>query len=269
MPAHISPQGGRLLRRSVSGGAAWAGILHLPSEFVPEEGRAYGCLMAPSGILLDPDPVTPALPKHMESHGAGDLLTSNIWPRPAVPKALSVRFIQAFPEVNSWTVVAPSPYPVNPGQPDHAWFDVSKDGQVCPIDPPFNAAGEGFGNLLARHAVWPDRQGVLHTLPQLMSATRAPYFNYHKLLVQAARDPEVMADLAVRIRKNPAFQNFAFSPPEPMFCDFLSRMEERGLLDMDRPYTAVEYQCRQDVIREVFRESKAAQDTAPSRFRPR
>lgn len=99
--------------------------------------------------------------------------------------------------------------------------------------------------------------------------TRAPYLAYHELLVEAARDPEVMANLAVRVRKNPDFQNFAIGLPEPMFCEFLSRMEARGLLDMDRPYTADEYMRRQDVVREVFRETKDAQDAAPARFRPR
>lgn len=245
MSRFVKPQGGRLVRRAVSGGSAWAGVLHLPQEFVPEEGRAYGCLITPQGLSLAATPASGPLDEQQLAYGAGDLLTQPIWPRPAVPEAISVRFLAAFPETNVWTVFGPSPVQMDRQAPSHTWFDVDTTGQLSQIQAPFDADGDGFGQLLTNHAVWPNRDGALYSVPQNHSAIRPHYLAYHQLLAQAARNPDVSDTLEETVAKHPVFRQFSICRIDRMFCSFLAQMEDERLLEVDRPYSAQEIKNRE------------------------
>lgn len=241
----VQPQGGRLVRRAVSDGSAWAGVLHLPLDFVPEEGRAYACQITPAGLALSPIPVSGPLTEQEITYGAGDLLTRPIWPRPAVPEAMSVRFLSAFPESNVWTVFGPSPVQVESQAASHVWFDIGPTGQLTEIEAPYDAQGEGFGQLLTNHAVWPGRKGELYSVPQIHSATRPHYLAYHQLLAQAGRDPDISDTLEDTIARHPVFRHFSVGQIDRMFCAFLAQMEDEGLLEIDRPYSGQEIKERE------------------------
>lgn len=266
-PITVAPQGGRLCRRALKEGSALVGVLHLPREFTPVEGAAYVLVESDQGLRLDTTPVSPGLAAELQSYGVGDLLCQPIWNKTTSPRALVVRFIEAFPKDNAWTVYGASTHTMPESAPAHAWFDIQSDGDLKDIPAPFAAAGSGIGQLLTSHPVWPDRQGALYTLPQIQSTWRPHFLDYHRLLVSAARDPEVESNLEATVRQNPVFREISIGRIERDFCAFLASLDDRGMVVLDAPHSAAEYAHRNEVSREVMRQQQDR--SGPPRRTPR
>lgn len=266
MPATISPEGGRLCKRARRDGSALVGIMHLPACFVPVEGASYALQESPHGLMLHTKVVRDSIPEHMQSYGVGALLTSNIWNKTQSADVMIVRFISAMPENNTWTVFGASNHPEAKDQTGHSWFDINASGQMISIEPPFEAMGEGIGQLLSSYPVWPDRRGDMHTVPQIQTRWRAHYLDFHKLLVEAARNPDVDATLEATIGANPNFREIQLGRVDREFCQYLSKLDERGLMILDGVKTAEYHEEQSRAAGEIIDEILG--DRNPRRSHP-
>lgn len=252
LPTLVIPEGGRLCRRALREGSALVGILHLPEGWSPEEGVCYALSLDSTGVAVDPTAVSPAFNPSRECMGVGNLLERPIWNKTTDPRVLPVRFIQAFPEDNAWTVYGASHHPLPENHPTHAWMEVLPRGKLKALPAPFDAAGSGIGQMLSSHPVWPNRRGDLFTLPQTQTPWRAHFLNYHRLLVQAACDPEVSRTLETTISKSPIFREINIGRVEREFCSYLAELDARGLLTLECPQSAAEFARREQVTAEIL-----------------
>lgn len=253
----IRPQGGRLCRRATTSGSALVGIFHLPRQFVPLEGASYALEITNSGLQLDPTALSGPLEESLQSFGVGDLLARPIWNRSQDPSVQAVRFIEAFPQDNAWTVYGPSHHQLGDDAPVHAWFDIDTYGAPTAIPPPFDAAGSGIGQLLSSHPVWPDRQGVLHTLPQIQSSWRPHFLAYHQLLADSVLDADLNDNLEHAIAQSPIFRELSIGRVDRMYCQYLATLKANGLLTIDAPQTAHQFTQRAELVAKAFRDSLA------------
>ena len=243
----VTPQGGRLCRRALLKGSILVGVLHFPPGFNPIEGACYVLTQAPEGLRLSLLPLDQGLPERMQSAGVGDLLQEQIWNKTLSPEVMTVRFLEAFPKDGIWTVYGASLHSLPEADPAHAWFDVQASGELKAIAAPFAAAGTGIGQMLSSYAVWPDRKGDLYTLPQLQSSWRPHFLAYHKLLISAARDPDVAANLEATVRNSKVFREISIGRIDREYCAFLAHLDDHGLVGIDAPRTAEAFAHRSAV----------------------
>lgn len=251
----VAPQGGRVCRRATTGGSALVGILHLPQQFIPLEGASYALEFTPSGLRLDPTALSGPLDERMQSFGIGDLLARPIWNRSQDPNVQAVRFIEAFPQDNAWTVYGPSHHQLGADAPVHAWFDIDTCGTPTSIAPPFEAAGSGIGQMLSSHPAWPDRQGVLYTLPQIQSSWRPNFLAYHQFLADSVSDPDLNAKLEQVIAQSPIFRELNMGRVDRAYCQYLATLKANGLLTIDAPQTAQQLIHHAELVSKAFGDS--------------
>lgn len=266
----VSPIGGRLCQRKVSGGHLWVGALHLPDDFVPEEGVAYAMTRQGDELLISPEKLSGPLDGMRSSYGIGDLLTSPIWHKTVDPDTLSARFMSGLPEDNIWVVYGPSTHQLDPDVPSHVWADVSPTGRVRAIEPPFDAAGMAVGQILNNKAVWPGKQGQMYTFPSISSATRERYATLHSLLAQVGREPGRREEVQQAIRANPHLEWLGVGSIDQDYCKFLAALDDLGHMELDRPRTQAEHEIHQDAARRAIAISMGLDDEpAPSTSRRR
>lgn len=250
----VVPIGGRLCQRALKDGYIWVGVMHLPEDFVPVEGSVYALVQNEHRLVLVREPAAGGIPPDYQSYGVGDLLTQRIWNKTLDSNALTVRFLGAFPEDNVWGVYGASPYHLEPDAPSHTWCDIDNRGWLKTIEAPFDAFGEGIGSLLSAHPVWPDKSGALHTLSQLQTPYRAHFHTYHKMLVKAASDDAYREALPGLLAKNPLLRNLQIGRIDKDFCEYLAKLDQRGLLVADAPQSAEVYAHRNQVSSQIMRE---------------
>lgn len=253
-PTCVAPEGGRLCRRALRQGSVIVGLMHLPLEFVPVESASYALQESGGTLRLDTTAVSGPLDEQMQSLGVGDLIGQRIWNKTVSPEVMTVRFVQAMPQTNLWTVYGASHHQLPEDYPAHAWFDIQDNGALTAIEEPVEAFGTGIGQLLTSRAVWPDRHGVMHTLSQTHTPWRAHYLAYHELLATAARDPDVANNLQATIAENRHFRQLSIGRVDPRYCEFLSKLQDRGHMVMDSVRTAEEYDHHQQVCEEITQE---------------
>ena len=236
--APIAPVSGRWVERHVAQGRAMVGVLHLPPAFVVQEGVGYLLEHVGDRLHLYPTPVADRLsPQHMAT-GVGDLVCAPIWPKTSTPNAWVVRLFEAFPDSNGWVVFGPSAHTLPEALP-HTWHEL-KDGRIARMAQPESFAnGLSLGQLLTTLPVWPDGDGVLHTVPQLSKPARRAFLDYHQKVVAADPKTQSAADaLIVRLHQDPRLSHVLPHRLELDFCAFLVERAAAGALVEDGPIAA-------------------------------
>lgn len=242
----IAPDSGRLAVRSFSSGAsAVVGVLHLPQQFVPQEGASYLMWLSENGIALEPHKVGEPLPDMYACSGINATLTGNFWHKTNQPGTLTVRFTAAFPEENGWTVYGAANQPLfGPERfstTGHVWCDV-KGGRVDQIDAPIRDTGMTAGQLVRDYVVWPNRQGVLHTLPDIESGWRQAYVDHAMLQARFGAGEITRSEMTDLVRADPKLFEIRSLSVDEHYCKYLARLREAGGIEIARPLTAEENQ---------------------------
>lgn len=242
----IVPDSGRLAVRNFSSGAsAVVGILHLPPEFIPEEGASYLMYLSDRGVALEPDQVGKPLPAEYAGNSINNTLVGNFWHKTSVPGTLTVRFTSAFPDENGWTVYGAANQVLFPAEryssTGHVWCNV-RAGNVSQIEAPACDTGITAGQLVRDNVVWPNRAGVLYSLPDIDSAWRQPFLDY--ALVQARYGAgEISRDeMTSLVRADPKLFQVRSGMPDEQYCKYLALLREAGGIELMRPLTAEESQ---------------------------
>lgn len=263
----VMPNGGRICQRAVAGGHLWIGALHLPDDFTPTEGVAYLAVQREGRLLLLRREVSEPLSPQHQVENIGGLLQAPIWNKTMDSDALCVRFIEAFPGENVWGVYGASHYAPPEGSPSHLWADISPRGEIKPIEAPFDAQGYAVGQMLSTQPVWPRRNGDLYTIPQIQSGYRQDQYDYHQLLLKAARDPEVMEELPSFVRQNPKFWSMSTSV-DPLFTQYLDHLDREGMVQIDAPHSAAEVARKEAMSAAIMKALMDIDDTPRARPRP-
>lgn len=275
MPRDITPQAGRIvIRKLADANSALTGILHLPASFVPTEGAAYLATMFDGELRVYDDPMDSGINEDLEGYGIQAVLMSRTWRATSTPNSTVVRFIGAFPETNSWTffgaTVQPLADPELYDKSGHAWFDV-EEGRMRPLALDVQAQGRQVAQLLTNLPIWPDRNGVLHTLPAIETSYRQAYYE-HSMLMARYGAGEIDRDaLNALVRADPKIFKIRTSYIDEDFCAYLAHLRDAGGILVDAPVAAHEIQARNERSRMAIR---AATDpdvsTSPSSpLRPR
>lgn len=229
----LKPVAGRILVRALRDATIVVGVLHFRSDLEIVEGAAYAMRMEGDEVALEAARLDDGVADEFDGTGLGQLATCPVWYRHSAPETMTVRMVKAFPDSNSWSVVAVAPHPVAFGQTDdagHAWFDVH-NGHCDQITPVIDAVGTALSQLLTQYPIWPDVAGVLHSVPQIPTAWRESQHRATMLLVQVGRGEINSSDYLDIVRRDPRLSRHAARVPDPEFCRFLAVMERNHGLD--------------------------------------
>jgi len=255
----------------VSQGAAWVGVLHLPADFVPVENVAYAMVLDDNDLRVVPVALDQGLDVHERfsrtSHGIADVVTQPVWPKPADPRAVTVRFLTAFPEANAWSVYGVSQFPVKNDGPSHLWLAITA-GRLEEIDAPMDATGMGLGQILTTHPIWPGPDGQGYTLSQTPQTWRKAWHDYHLLLADAADDETKFNALPATLASTPRVRDLVMGRPERAFCRYLARLREADELTEDVPQNAEVRARREAILRRVFQEPESTEGEPARTRRP-
>lgn len=255
---------GRLCFRELQCGVAAVGVVTLAPGFPANETDCF-LLVRPAGGSWALMPLEGAQRQPLgvmeQSWGLGNLFTSRVWPTPTQAQALPVRLVQAFPDTNTWTVAAVSPFGFSeiqaaaelPSSPagDHHWFDV-RNGAAEALDAPFDARGMAMGQLLNQQPVWPNAEGQFHTVPTLASDWCQHFYRYHQRLIEGARNGETHEQVQQALRNDPHLQWCASSVADPVFVSYLEALDSMGALEVERPRTVAENQARYALVEKAM-----------------
>jgi len=259
----VSPVSGRLCRRSLSQGQALVGVLTLPADFTVEPGRSYLLVDTGTSFRLAELPFEDPLSDENIHYGIDGLLRSTVWRGVTAPEAMTVKFLDAFPQDNTWVVFGASNVPLPKDAPSHAWWDIGPKGQRTPIEAPVDAVGQTMGQLLSFYPLWPDARGELYALPKLYPATRELYQRFHELLVASTKDPDLDATLEASIARQPEFHILSMGRVDRDFCRYLAALDAIGGMTLDRPRNADElraYEALHDQAMAKYQEKDEAED---------
>ena len=158
------------------------------------------------------------------------------------------RFIEAFPEQNGWLMM--SMFKAQPlwleRFPDamkscNAWFDI-KNGKLAPIEGPVNATGESLSSLASRHVIWPDRNGVHHTLCANEAQWREDYFRQASLFADVGEGLISMEEARSQIEKDKRLSLIETQIPDANYVRFLAALRAAGGLSKMQPMNKANFE---------------------------
>jgi hypothetical protein len=241
MSLHSIPSGRLLIRALPHGQIAVVGTLHLPPTVTVTEGVAYLLLLTGDRAALPASPLDAGLPDELAGQGIDASLRAPIWHATAVPGALSVRFISAFPGANGWTVYGAANLPIPATSPDasgHAWLDIA-DGVAKTIPAPVDAYGETPAQMLTSHPVWPSPDGRLYTLSQHDRVWREHYHRMSQLMARCGAGDIDQTDLHSQLNADPFLSRIrAWGYNQPSYLHYLAILDAAGGLVRDDPRAA-------------------------------
>ena len=247
---------GRVVLRKVGGGeTALVGIFHFEPAFKIVEGASYLLHLQESGVSVYSNVVDPEVPADLAAFDIGYHLTAPIWRKPAVDGVLVVRFILQWPATNSWLVYGCAP--ASPVSDDkysatgHLWLEQDANGLRSIVAP-----AEGMGLTMAQMAsdllVWPDAQGVFHTLCCIPTNWRADYLAYNKLQVSLGRGHITRFEFKSHIYNDDRLFFLQTNPNED-YLRYLVRLDDLGGIQEAAPYSEVQLRERSERCEEAIR----------------
>jgi hypothetical protein len=239
----IKPISGRLVFRLLSSGhCALTGVLRLPRNFTVLENAGYAAVLDDSGLQIIPEMLDQGVPAMRQSHGIEAQLRAEIWPVLARPREqFLVRFIEGFPEHNSWAVYAALRYaPIALGaapSDGHWWKDVT-DGVLTAIAPIARQAGLTVSQLLTQLCVWPGPDGVLHTMSQHPVKIREAYQTLSVLHAAVGSGKITEKAYWHIVRSSALLCELAPLSLDQSYIKYLAILEKTGGFAVDAPRTA-------------------------------
>lgn len=187
MPRIYHPSG-RACVRQTSEGFITMGVMHFNDRFQPEEFASYPLAFARDGISVSTGMLEAPGVHYEDSLSAW--VTQPRWrsSNPAMHPELqvnSVRFVKAFE--NGYTFLSVSREdPLAKYVKSHAkncshYFVEFDQGHVKPFETPLTGHngnglnGQALSSILRTHCIWPDANGINHTLPDLSTVARAKF----------------------------------------------------------------------------------------------
>lgn len=261
-PTAVLPLSGRLIARQLAGGQeVLVGLLHLPPAFTPREGALYLALINEHGIGLVPDVIDADFPDEMQGAGMTGALRATCWRQTAVAGALTVRFVEAFPESNGWCIYGPSERALLPEgcyHRGHAFLEV-QHGALATLTPPEGLHGITPAQMLDMLPLWPDASGVMHIVPTMEARWRPAYFAHSLLQAQYGAGEITAEQLKQAVEDDPRLRQIVYGRPDLEYCRYLAARRAAGGLQPQRPMTAQQQAEHEAVATQLTRQFVAQQ----------
>lgn len=266
LPRLVAVEGGRLVMRRTGGGLVFVGVLHLPDAVRPDPRSAaqpWMCSISMTGrepVLMIWDRPGPAVQiDGIDPRQLFDFARAPAWRRhhAAGHVAFDARLVPAF-EGGCWTMlaVAPQVAVVETGAV-HQWFDLGPAGRLQKVPSPTDAPQEGMAlRQLARDlCVWPDRQGVLRTLPTVTAdaAQEIAFANLYRVLVEQGHLDQAGQDLLLRNVPQLESALRQAGRADRDYLQYLGAVACAGLLQPERAFTEGEKRQQQDAAGRITR----------------
>jgi hypothetical protein len=245
----VQPVSGRLLARQLPEATeVLVGVVHLPADFVPKEGALYLAIYAEGRFYVTPSTIDDGLPDEIQGFGMENALRANCWRKTNAVGTLTVRFMEAFPEQNGWTLYGASNQPIFPPsryERGHAFFELD-NGALNLLPAEENVHGHTMSQLLDSRAIWPDANGVMHSVPTHESAWRPVYHEYAVLRARVGAGEITREELHAAVAANERLSKIReYGNPDMAFYDFLAARHAAGDLQPERPMRAEEIEQRE------------------------
>jgi hypothetical protein len=255
---------GRLVVRNLPASAsAMVGILEFPPEFVPEEDALYVASLRDGRFCIMDTRVDNGVVPECSGMGINNILRESCWRGVAEDDMLTVRFIEAFPQSNRWTVFGASNKHLMTNavadQVGQVWLSVC-DRKLKQIEPVVSEFGMTLGQMLSSKPVWPDSKGVMHTLPVIESRWRQAYLEYSTLQARYGAKEISKQQLVDAVRADPALFAIRSLSVEDEFCRYLARLRDAGGLTLNRPFSADEVAKKDALIAQLISVGEDADD---------
>lgn len=252
------PAAGRLCIRINDGGSMVIGLMHLPAAMEIIEGAAYVLQMLDGAVSLG-GRLDEGLPVELVDAGVTHLMTSPVWRDSTDPSVLIVRFFEAFPETNSWTMFGATRHrlPVELDGSGHGWLDVASGG-ITAISAPVDARGRAIGQLLSSCAIWPHLDGKRYSLPQLAIPTRHRYLQRSHLIARLGAGEITREEYEAALRASPELLALQGPSVDAQYARFLHLLHMECLLGLDAPRTAGDIESRELHMDHIIRNKVAA-----------
>lgn len=236
-----------LVRHLARSDAALVGVMQLPPGTTIIEGAAYAVRLSDEAAWLDPTPLTATLDPYLQTYGsARGWLEAQAWPRTQRDDVIVVRFLAAWPAQDRWTVVAALSAPLGGIGPrdgtGHAWGQIS-GGRLVPFEGPAIRAGLAVDQLLSCLPVWPDANGVPHTLSAIPAPQRDLWLRRREVLVRVGRGEISAADATSQLKADPALAELDRTSIDMDYASFLAALDRLSPLTLCGPRTRADYEA--------------------------
>jgi hypothetical protein len=261
----VTPTSGRLMARELPNNQqVLVGVLHFPAAFQPKEGALYMALYSAEGKFnVIPSVIESDYPQECGGSMEG-VLRSDCWRKTNMPGTLTVRFVEAFPESNGWTLYGPSNqmlFPPSSYHRGHAFMEVT-NGLVQPLPPVDGVHGISASQLLNRHVIWPDANGVLHEMPTNEARWRQAFYDHSVLQARLGAGEITQDEFNKAVLADPkVFQLRSFSRDE-RYLQYLVELRAAGGIQLQRPLTVPERDARDEMASAILRNMVAKQRTS-------
>lgn len=270
----IQPSSGRVMIRQVAPEANFSdpiliiGILHLPSDFVPEENASY-LLESDNGNLqiipyrLDENKVDNNIHRYPEmAIDISSAMTSSDWPVPRPVNMMPIRFMKAFPDDNGWTCYGISSRNIfknfDLDSNGHGWFDVDS-GHMKKIDSPTTERGKTPSQILAQ-PVWPIADGSLYALATIESSWRPTYHQLSLIYASYGAGEITLGQMTDQVKANPRFQSIRHTWDDDEYFRYLAQLKKVGALKEHGPVSLEEYLGHKKIVKQAITESLNSRD---------
>ena len=240
-----------------SPGFAIVGVLHFPETVVIEESTPYMAFVGHAGFQVL-EPLSDRVIERGEAYEdcVSGWLRAPLWCSGWYPEILVVRFLKAFPDSNGWVAVMATrenPFHDLIFENGDAWVDID-GGTSQAIQAPTRTTGESPTGVL-RACAWPDRGGVLHTLPASSSVFRRDLFTLQNLVARRTLGEISQEEYDTAVAARPALaqlsRSIGLTRIETDYALFLARLYQAGRLSIEVPQTASQSAARESVVERI------------------
>jgi hypothetical protein len=252
----LKPISGRIMARELANGKeAIVGVLHLPADFTPKEGALYLAMYGAEGTFhVIPSVIDADLPEEYQGMGISAALEGSCWRKTNKPGTLTVRFVEAFPDSNGWSIYGAGNQQLLPADRfhrGHAFMELSH-GTLHQLSAVDDANGHAMEQLLSQLPIWPDANGAPHTVPAMEARWRQAYYDMAVLRARFGAGELTEEQLREAMKADPKIAQISDHRIDREFCRYLAELRSIGALQLERPLTAVETKAREDLALPVL-----------------
>lgn len=276
----FTPASGRALIRQTSAGFITLGVMHFDQDcgFKPEEATGYPLVFDQNGITVSHEQLDSSLSAGYEIDTITEWAELPRWRSSSremhpLMQVNTVRFTQAFEHGYAFVSVSgEDPFKAFEGihRPDHSHYIVDiAQGHLLPgptagigtNGSAFN--GQALGSLLDGNCIWPDAQGVLHTLPKLTVAGREKFDRLREIDCQLITG-SIDASAAAQLRMNLGEMGTSQVQKDSTWREYFKLLVEYGMTsNAGRAQPSEQFLRREDFAKVAVRAIQAGDTDSP------
>jgi hypothetical protein len=238
---------GQLFQRKLGEQSLIAGLVFF-DVFNPKEPNSYLSIFNNNCAFICDEIVSDIIPEGYNYSTVQYLLKDKIWNRVNEDQTGIVRFIPVFPEQNGYIMYGACSHSFFDLQEDEGWASIN-NGIYKEIPSKMKTVGEALSGIL-RSPIWPDLNDEIFALFDGTTKSNKTTHEINNLKVKVHRNEISESEYKTIIKESHEYNNYGFSIDTDYF-EFLSNLEEAGLLIEAKPMSNKDYNDRQVFVNEM------------------